>query len=495
MNQEPKINRHAVSRRAVLRGLGAAISLPLLESLAPRAFATVSSAATPAPLKPVRMAVLYMPNGVNVGAWTPRGVGECFELSPTLSPLAPLKNDLLVFSELMNASATGGDGHYVKTGGFLTGTTITKTTGKDIRSGAVSMDQVAAQRIGRLTPLPSLELGIDPVTSGIDNNVGYTRLYGSHISWATPTTPAGKEINPQLAFDRLFRSNPRAEGDNRSVLDLVMEDAGGLRAKVGGADRAKLDEYLESVRAVEKRIEFNSRQRAEEKKLSPGQLLAIEGLERRIGQFMADPERQKMFAAGEGGRRRGRGRSSDGAGATFADHVRIMLDLMVLAFWSDSTRIATFMFGNAVSPRNFSFLPGVRGGHHEISHHKNDQANLEQYQKINQWHVEQYAYMLTKMKQVKEGEGTLLDNSMVLFGSGMSDGNSHNPRNLPLLLAGQGGGTFATGRHLTYEKKTPLCNLYAAMLERVGAPVERFGDGTGKLKGLEDKGFAGVADA
>ena len=483
-----------ISRRTVLRGLGAAISLPLLESLAPKALAATSPA-TPAPAKPVRMAVLYMPNGVNVGAWTPRGAGECFELSPTLAPLAPVKDDLLVFSELWNASAVGGDGHYVKTGGFLTGTTITKTTGKDIRSGAVSMDQLAAQRIGRLTPLPSLELGIDPVTSGIDNNVGYTRLYGSHISWATPTTPAGKEINPQLAFDRLFRSNPRAEGDNRSVLDLVLEDANSLKTKVGGADQAKLDEYLESVRAVEKRIEFNSRQRAAEKKLTPEQLVAIEGMEKRIAQYMADPERAKRYAAGEGGGGRRRGGGGPESGEGFVDHVRIMLDLMVLAFWSDTTRVATFMFGNAVSPRNFSFLEGVRGGHHEISHHKNDAANLEQYQRINRWHVEQYAYMLERMKQIREGEGTLLDNSMVLFGSGMSDGNSHNPRNLPLVLAGRGGGRFATGRHVVYEKKTPLCNLYAAMLSAVGAPVGRFGDSTGALNGLDDPRFGGSTQA
>src|SRR4051794_26342556 len=459
-------NRQPISRRTVLRGLGAAISLPFLESLAPRAFAAATSAAVPAPAKPVRMAVLYMPNGVNVGAWTPRGAGECFELSPTLSPLAPVKDDLLVFSELWNASAVGGDGHYVKTGGFLTGTTITKTTGKDIRSGAVSMDQLAAQRIGRLTPLPSLELGIDPVTNGIDTNVGYTRLYGSHISWATPTTPAGKEINPQLAFDRLFRSNPRAEGDNRSVLDLVMEDATGLRVKVAGADQAKIDEYLESVRAVEKRIEFNSRQRAEEKKLTPEQLLAIEGMEKRIAQYMADPERARRYAAGEGGRGR-RGGGGPESGPALADHVRIMLDLIVLGFWSDTTRVATFMFGNAVSPRNFSFLDGVRGGHHEISHHKKEEAALAMYRKINEWHVAQYAYMLGRMKQIKEPDGSsLLDNSMVLFGSSIRDGDQHNPHNLPLILAGKAGGTLATGRHIKYEKNTPLCNLYTSMLDR-----------------------------
>src|SRR5688572_605907 len=253
-----------ISRRTMLRGVGAMMALPLLEAMgdAAGAFSAKSTLAAPATAPasafPVRMAVLYMPNGVNEHAWTPKGTGNGFELSPTLAPLADLKDEILVLSELMNVGSIGGDGHYVKTAGFLTGTTITKTTGKDLRSGGTSMDQVAAQRIGRLTPLPSLELGIDPVTTGIDNNVGYTRLYGSHISWSTPTTPVGKEINPRLAFDRLFRpgaSTAASAADDRSVLDLVAEDAASLRAKVGTADRRKLDEYLESVRAVEKRIE------------------------------------------------------------------------------------------------------------------------------------------------------------------------------------------------------------------------------------------------
>ena len=481
-------NGHPISRRTVLRGLGAAVSLPFLESLAPRGLRSFAAASVPGAAKrPVRMAVLYMANGVNVSQWTCKGFGRDFELSPTLSPLSNFKNDLLVFSELMNRAATSGDGHYVKSAGLLTGTTITKTTGKDIRAGGISMDQLAAQRIGHHTPLPSLELGLDPVETGIDNNVGYTRLYSSHISWATPTTPVGKEINPQLAFDRLFRSNPRSEGDNRSVLDLVAEQAKAVRSQGGGADQAKLDNYLESIRAVEKRIEFNSRQRAEEHKLTPEQLLAVEGLERRITEFMDHPDRQKLFSGERGGRGGRRG-----SGADHSEHVRLMLDMMVLAFWSDSTRVSTFMFGNAVSPRNFSFLPGVRGGHHEISHHKNDPEALAQYQKINQWHVEQLAYMLGRMKEIKEGDATLLDNSMVLFGSCMRDGNAHDPRNLPLLMAGRGGGTLATGRHLAYEKGTPLCNLYTAMLDRVGAPVDRFGDSTGRLVGLDDPEFAGT---
>jgi hypothetical protein len=485
-------NGKPISRRTVLRGLGAAVCLPFLESLAPRALASAAGGgvARVAAKRPVRMAVLYMANGVNVSKWVPQGFGRDFALSPTLSPLAPLKDDLLVLTELMNRAATGGDGHYVKSAGLLTGTTITKTTGKDIRAGGVSMDQLAAQKIGHLTPLPSLELGVEPVETGVDGNVGYTRLYSSHISWATPTTPVGKEINPRLAFDRLFRSNARAEGDNRSVLDLVGEQAKAVRSKAGGADQAKLDNYLESIRAVEKRIDFNSRQRAEEHKLSPEQLTSVEAMERRITEFMGHPDRQKLFGGGEGGHGGRRGILS----TDHSEHVRLMLDLMVLGFWSDSTRIATFMFGNAVSGRNFSFLPGVRGGHHEISHHKNEEKNLEQYQKINQWHVEQYAYMLGRMKEIKDGPdgATLLDNSMVLFGSCMRDGNAHDPRNLPLLLAGKGGGTIATGRHLVYEKNTPLCNLYTAMLDRLGAPAGRFGDSTGPLAGLDDPTSGGT---
>jgi hypothetical protein len=199
----------------------------------------------------------------------------------------------------------------------------------------------------------------------------------------------------------------------------------------------------------------------------------IERLGSRIQSYYAIPEGQR--------------------GIDHTEQVRLMLDIMVLAFWTDSTRVATFMFGNEVSGKNFSFLPGVSGGHHHISHHENDKAKLEEYQKINIWHLQQYAYLLERMKSVKEGNGTLLDNSMVLFGSGMKDGNAHSPHNLPIVLAGKGGGTLATGRHLVYEKKTPLCNLYRSMLTRMGTPVSTFGDSTGELPGLSDPSFAGIA--
>jgi hypothetical protein len=467
-----------MSRRTVLRGVGVTMCLPLLEAMQPLAALGATSKARPF-RAPVRMAVLYMPNGVNPHAWTPAGYGSGFELSPVLEPLGDLKSEVLVFSELMNQHSIVGDGHYVKVAPFLTGTSITKTTGDDLRCGGVSMDQLAAQRVGNLTPLPSLELSIEPVTTGVDTNVGYTRLYGSHISWNTPTTPVTREINPQLAFDRLFRSNTGhgkgASPSDKSVLDLVIDDARRLQAQVGKADRLKLDEYFGAVRSVEKRIAFDAARRAGEYEADPLARQEIEKLGARIKDYYQDPARLSE-------------RSIDHTG-----QVRLMLDITVLAFWTDSTRVGTFMFANEVSGKNFSFLPGVSGSHHEISHHENDPAKLEQYKRINIWHLQQYAYMLDRMRSIKEGDGTLLDHSMVLFAGGMRDGNAHSPYNLPIVLAGRAGGTLATGRHLIYPKKTQLCDLYRSMLARMGAPVDHLGDSDGELPGLTDPSFKGLA--
>jgi len=420
-----------------------------------------------------------MPNGVNPFAWSPCGVGREFVLSPILEPLANLRSEILIFSELANRATDTGDGHYVKTAAFLTGTTITKTTGSEICSGGVSVDQVAAQRIGNLTRLPSLELGIEPVTTGVDTNVGYTRLYGSHIAWRTPTTPLAKEINPRLAFDRLFRAkaarlsaNPEAD---KSVLDLVQGDAERLKSRIGQADRQKLSEYFDSVRAVEKRIEFDARRKKDEYLDDPAVRDEIASVDRRLVDFYNDPARLS-------------GKKED-----HTDHVRLMLDIMVLAFWTDSTRAATFMYASDVTGKNFSFVPGVKGGHHEISHHENKPEKLEQFKRINAWHIEQYAYMLERMRSIREGDGTLLDNSMVLFGSGIRDGNGHVPHNLPIVLGGKGGGALKTGRHLMYTKDTPLCNLYKSVLRHMGTPVDRFADSTGELPGLEDATSTGAA--
>lgn len=470
-------NTPLLSRRTVLKGLGVTMALPLLEAMQPlAAFADPVRGKRQKP--PTRMAVLYMPNGVHPKAWTPAQRGGNFELSPILAPLSNVKSDLLVLTQLMNRQSIEGDGHYVKVAPFLTGTHITKTTGADLRCGGVSMDQIVAQRLGHLTPLPSLELSIEPVTGYVDANVGYTAIYGSHISWNTPTTPVTREINPQLAFDRLFRSQSGAGHSvsprDASVLDAVLDDAKSLQSKIGTADKHKLNEYFDAVRSVETRIAFDAARRAGEYAGDPLARKEIERLGGRIKDYYKDPARLNE------------------RGIDHTEQTRLMLDIMVLAFWTDSTRVATFMFGNEVSGKNFSFLPGVSGSHHEISHHSNEAAKLEQYKLINIWHTQQYAYMLEKMKGIKEGDGTLLDNSMVMLASGMRDGNAHSPYDLPILLGGKGGGTLATGRHLVYAEKTPLCNLYHGMLNRMGVPTVQFGDSTGELAGIADPNFQGV---
>lgn len=468
-----------ITRRTMLRGAGVLMGLPLLDAM--RGASAVARMAESAggvgtSGHPVRMACLFFPNGCNAKAWTPEGTGRDYVLSKTLQPLEALKDEVLVLTNLSNQATNTGDGHYAKDAAWLTGTTIHRTTGSALNAKGTSIDQIAAKRVGHFTPLPSLELGVEPVTTGVDTNVGYTRLYGSHISWSTPTTPVAKEINPKLAFDRLFRpesanrTGAEAE-DDRSVLDLVGEDARALRARVGQDDRRRLDEYLDSVRAVEARIAHEAAGRRALMLDDPAARAAIAELGGRIDAYNSDPGRFRE-------------RRMD-----HTPHCRLMLDLMVLAFQTDSTRIATFMFGNAVSNKNFAFLDGVKGSHHEMSHHENDEGKLDQYERITRWHVEQYAYMLDRLRSIREGEGTLLDNSMILFGSALRDGNSHNPHNLPMLLGGRAGGAIAPGRHLNYAKDTPACNLYLAMLDKVGAPVPRVADSTGPLPGLDDPDF------
>jgi hypothetical protein len=440
-----------LSRRTFLRGSGAALALPWLEAMASPAKGAKSAAAGSGP---TRLGVLFMPNGVREDAWTPEGQGSEFQLSQTLKPLQSLKDRLLIPTNLWNRASDHGDGHYVKTSGFLTCQTIQKSLGFDLNSNGISMDQVAAQKIGRHTPLPSLELAINPVSIGVDTNVGYTRVYGSHIAWSRPTRPLAREINPRLVFERLFRvAHPSQEGSrsDQLLLDRVLGDARQLQRKVGAADRSRIDDYLESVRSLEKRVEQANQ--GVGKTWQP----AVD----------MDPSEKPT-----------------GIPETHAEHVRLMLDMIALAFQTDSTRICTFMFGNAVSNTNFSFLDGVSGGHHSLSHHERKEENLVQYQKIAQWHVEQYAYLLHKLKGMTEGDSNVLDNSMILFGSGLRDGNSHSPRNLPLVLAGRAGGRLRTGQHLVYERNTPLANLYCSLLDAMDVPVERFGDSTARLPGV-----------
>lgn len=433
----------SLSRRRLLQGAGVGLGLPWLEAMA----ATGAKA-------PVRMAALYMPNGVNVDHWTPKGTGRDFELSKTLSPLAAVKDKLVVMSNLWNANSIGGDGHYVKEAAILTCVTIKKTPGADIGNG-VSVDQMAARKSGMETPLPSLELGVTPVAIGVDAVVGYTRVYGSHIAWSDATTPLAREINPRSAYERLFRAasgqSDIAGKMDTLLLDRVLGDANRLRGQLGTADKIRIDEYMSLMRALEQRVQRASAgtQRTWKARV-PMDAKAI------------PPEKP----------------------ADHAEHVRLMMDMIATAFQTDTTRVATFMFGNAVSNVSFRFLEGVSAGHHDVSHHAKEADKLRQYQLVNQWHVAQYAYLLQRLSEMREGESTVLDNSMVLFASALSDGNSHNPHKLPLLLGGRGGGRIDSGQHLVYSEDSPLANLYVSMLDAFGAPVERFADSTGPLAGL-----------
>jgi hypothetical protein len=315
------------------------------------------------------------------------------------------------------------------------------------------MDQVAAQSAGEQTPLPSLELGIEPESTGVDANVGYTRVYGCHIAWSGPTTPLARETNPRSVYNRLFRAaGPPSDTAKQDtlLLDRVLDQSKTMRSKLGAADQNRLDEYLAIVRSLETRMERARDPKRTWKPLAP------------IGPAAMPAENP----------------------ATHQEHVRLMLDLIALAFQSDTTRISTFMFGNAVSGVNFRFLEGVTDSHHEISHHSKDPEKLRQYAVINRWHVEQYGYLLRKLRAMKEGEQSLLDNSMILFGSALSDGNQHDPHRLPLVLAGRAGGRIASGQHLVYTEDSPAANLYVSMLDAFGTPVKRFADSTGPLPGV-----------
>ena len=434
----------ALSRRSILKGAGVALGLPWMEAMA----------STAASKPPVRMAFLYMPNGVNVHGWWPETTGRDFKLSPTLQPLAGVRDHLTVFSNLWNANSKGGDGHYVKEAAILTCETIKKTPGADIANG-VSVDQLAAQRIANQTPLPSLELGVTPVAIGVDAVVGYTRVYGSHIAWANANTPLARELNPRSVYERLFRAASGPKGNaakmDALLLDRVQGDAKRLRAQVGQADKIRLDEYLSVMRSLEERVE-----RASNASQQPWKARAAMDAN-------AVPTDRPV---------------------DHAEHVRLMMDMIAVAFQTDITRVATFMFGNAVSNVSFRFLDGVGIGHHDASHHQNDADKLRQYEIISRWHVQQYAYLLEKLKGMQEGESTVLDNSMVMFASALNDGNKHDPHKLPILLGGKGGGRIDAGQHLTYGVDSPMANLYVSMLEAFGTPVERFADSTGPLAGL-----------
>jgi hypothetical protein len=413
------------------------------------------------------MMFMYMPNGVRPDYWTPAGDGEQYELTPHLKPLESLKNDFSLVENLWNAKTVGRNGHWPKVPAWLSGGYVERTSGDDLDAGGTSVDQLAAQRIGDKTLLPSFELGLDTLRNGIDTaGGGFARMYGGFISWRDPHTPVPKEIIPQLAFDRLFRTNKAPvvssldpndpsllaslQRDETSVLDLLKDQAKSVRSQGSSADRVRLDEYFQSVRSVEERMQA-----------------ALRPQKRWINQGKFPLERP-----------------GPGIPATRQEHMRLMMDIMVLAMWSDTTRIGTFMTGDAQTNEDFSFIPGVRGGFHSISHHGDEPKQRSQYESIVTWHVEQVAYFLNRLKSLDEGGTSLLDNSMVMFGCGIKCGNRHLEENLPIALAGRGKGTLRPGRRIRAAAKTPLCNLYLGMLHRMGIMDKSFGDSTGPLEGL-----------
>ena len=456
-----------IPRRTLLRGAGAALALPWLGAMNP-AFGGYREPAGSLAAPPLRTAFLFKPNGMKPERWDPPGEGEEYEMTHLLEPLAAVKGEFSLLKNLWHEQAVGRNGHWPKIPAWLTGGFVVRTSGSDLDVGGVSADQVIADAVGHKTQLPSLELGADAAYSGVDNvGGGFTRIYGSHIAWRDRHTPVPKEIVPRLAFDRLFRTAPQAPpvsgfnahqpavaqslaGDDASVLDLVLDDAKDLRRRVGAEDKVKIDEYLASVRSVETRIEN-----------------ALKPQKRWINAGRFDVPRP-----------------GPGIPEDFTEHTRLMLDVLVLAFWTDTTRTATYMFGNAQTGRNFSFLDGVSGSYHGISHHRNEEDRVEKYVKINRWHTEQWAYVLGRMAELKEADGTLLDHSQVLLGSSLKDGNAHQEHDLPLILAGRGNGAYAPGRRVTFAEDTPLCNVLLRMLREAGVERETFGDSTGVAENL-----------
>lgn len=439
-----------LTRRTVLRGAGAALALPWLQAMQ-SAFAHQASADAAA--RPIRLAALFFPNGCRQDRWTPEQTGRDWKLTPQLEPLGERRADVSVVSGLWHQACNTGDGHYVKDAAWLTGTTITKTTGVDLNSGGVSMDQVAARTLGKYTPLPSLELGAEAVRSGIDAAVGYTRVYGAHVAWRTPSQPLAKEINPRLVFDRMtmIAGGKPVGRSNRPLLDRVGEDAKRLSQTLGHQDRQRLDQYLDSVHTLEQRLSL---------------------LETRTESTWRS---RVDFASRE---------APANDPQEHAERTRLMLDMIALAFEADMTRVATFMFGNSVSDINFAFLEGVEGSHHEMSHHRNEEKMLDQYERITRWHVAQFAYLLEKLRTLPEGESNVLENSAILFGSGLRDGNSHSPHDLPLLLGGQAGGKLSPGQHVAATRDNPMANLLLTMLQAADVPADSFADSTGPIEAL-----------
>lgn len=434
-----------IPRRTLLRGMGASVALPLLDAMSP---------ALAAPAKaPVRMLFVYVPNGIIMRDWTPKTEVRGFEFPRLLKPLEPYREDLTVLTGLAHRTGEGPAGDHARAGGtYLTGVCPKRTTSADVEVG-ISVDQVAAQALGSRTRLPSLELGCEATRMVGSCDAGYSCAYVNSMSWRSATVPNPPETNPRAVFERLFGSldpdpDPKVQQrlivNRQSVLDYVRDSTSQLIGTLGPADRRKMDEYLTAIRDIEKRVGGGT----QEQEPAP----SIE--------------------------------KPTGVPLQFAEHVRLMQDLLVVALQSDITRISTLIYAKEGSTRSYPEL-GFADPHHPLTHHRNNEEWMEKVTRINLHHVEQFALLVGKMKSIHEGDGTLLDHSMVVYGSSISDGNVHAHHNLPVVLLGKGDGSLKPGRHMVYGEK-PMTNLYLTMLDRMGVPAERLGDSTGKLEHLAE---------
>ena len=442
------IKKLTLPRRTFLRGMGAAVALPLLDAMVPALAAT-----SPKPVK--RLGFVYLPNGAVMQSWTPKGEGDLV-LSPTLSPLDAYRDQTVVLSRLAHGQAEPlGDGngeHSRASAVWLNGVHPKHTEGADVRAG-VTADQLAAAELGRETPLPSLELAIDLdfLVGNCEN--GYSCVYMNTVAWRTPTTPLPMENNPRVVFERLFGDGGTREQrlaelqTDRSILDSVTDDLAHLQRDLGHGDRQRLDQYLDAVRAIERRIQMTE---------SQGDTELPENLARPAG----IPE-------------------------SYEEHVTLMYDLLALAFQADLTRVFTFMMGRELGGRPYPQI-GVPDPHHGLSHHRNDPEKLAKLAKINQHHVHLFTHFLERLRSTTDGDGSLLDRSLVLYGAGLGDSNDHLHYDLPVAVVGGKGASWRGGRHLVYPKDTPMTNLLVSMLDKVGLPAEQFGDSTGRLTALTD---------
>ena len=448
-----------ISRRTLLRGLGATIALPLLDVMRPAAAGAATQAAGAA-ASARRLAYLYFPNGIARGSWHAAKTGtdgRLLQLNEWMSPLEPFRDDLII---PQNVWTPLGNGHVGGTPTWLTGFDYDR---QSVSAGGMSVDQIVARHTGQETLLPSLELSTRG--EGFFSN----SLPRNSISWSAPDRPLPREVEPRAVFDRMFRP-PSGGATNRSVMDAVLEDAKALRRTASSTDQVRLDEYFESIRALERRIEF-----------SEARSQAMKN-DRALTDTLAAPE--------------------PGIPADHQEYVRLMLDLMVAAFQSDATRVVTFMLDHGQSNRYFNFIPGVKGTWHALSHYRNASGKTEDddgvtswsspeekqrmYSEVVRWHHRQVAYLLGRLRSIEEPDGrTLLGNSMIVYGATLGDGNEHDPEDLPTLLAGRGGGTIASGRAIEFAEQTDLANLHLSLLHRMGVDTERFGNSTTPMREID----------